>query len=127
MTVFQVVKNPGSPDNFTFTVDGSLMNMTAYITGASSLTFDLTSSTGVAIANVQFSIFHLPPKVLFLFNMFLSLPGLSQSSSQSSGPLASSTTAGNLRRLSLNTDNQTGSWQIRVNSNSPYSVKVTGQ
>ncbi|XP_035494314.2 von Willebrand factor A domain-containing protein 7 [Scophthalmus maximus] len=98
VTVFQVVKNPGSPDNFTFTVDGSLMNMTAYITGASSLTFDLTSSTG-----------------------------LSQSSSQSSGPLASSTTAGNLRRLSLNTDNQTGSWQIRVNSNSPYSVKVTGQ
>ncbi|KAF0037607.1 hypothetical protein F2P81_010481 [Scophthalmus maximus] len=97
VTVFQVVKNPGSPDNFTFTVDGSLMNMTAYITGASSLTFDLTSSTG-----------------------------LSQSSSQSSGPLASSTTAGNLRRLSLNTDNQTGSWQIRVNSNSPYSVKVTG-
>ncbi|AWP05911.1 putative von Willebrand factor A domain-containing protein 7-like [Scophthalmus maximus] len=97
VTVFQVVKNPGSPDNFTFTVDGSLMNMTAYITGASSLTFDLTSSTG-----------------------------LSQSSSQSSGPLASSTTAGNLRRLSLNTDNQTGSWQIRVNSNSPYSVKSLG-
>ncbi|KAG7223689.1 hypothetical protein INR49_015414 [Caranx melampygus] len=52
---------------------------------------------------------------------------VSQSSSESSGPLASLTTAGNLRRLSLNTDNQTGSWQISVNSNSPYSVKVTGQ
>ncbi|XP_068583218.1 von Willebrand factor A domain-containing protein 7 [Cebidichthys violaceus] len=98
VTVFQVVSNPGRPDNFTFTVDGSLRNMTAYITGTSSLTFDLTSSTGV-----------------------------SQSSSQSSGPLASFTTAGNLRRLSLNTDNQTGSWEIRVNSNNPYSVKVTGQ
>ncbi|XP_056225781.1 von Willebrand factor A domain-containing protein 7 [Seriola aureovittata] len=98
VTVFQVVRNPGIPDNFTFTVDGSLRNMTAYITGASSLTFSLTSPTGV-----------------------------SQSSSQSSGPLASLTTAGNLRRLSLDTDNQTGSWQISVNSNSPYSVKVTGQ
>ncbi|XP_070847062.1 von Willebrand factor A domain-containing protein 7 [Chaetodon trifascialis] len=98
VTVFQVVRNPGRPDNFTFTVDGSLRNMTAYITGASSLTFNLTSSTGV-----------------------------SQSSSQSSGPLASFTTAGNLRRLSLNTDNQTGSWEIRVDSNNPYSVKVTGQ
>ncbi|KAL7404652.1 hypothetical protein ABVT39_017648 [Epinephelus coioides] len=98
VTVFQVVRNPGQPDNFTFTVDGSLRNMTAYITGASSLTYDLTSSTGV-----------------------------SQSSSESSGPLSSVTTAGNLRRLSLNTDNQTGSWEIRVNSNSPYSVKVTGQ
>ncbi|XP_054460556.1 von Willebrand factor A domain-containing protein 7 [Anoplopoma fimbria] len=98
VTVFQVVTNPGRPDNFTFTVDGSLRNMTAYITGTSSLTFDLTSSTGV-----------------------------SQSSSQSNGPLASFTTAGNLRRLSLNIDNQTGSWVIRVYSNNPYSVKVTGQ
>ncbi|XP_075946869.1 von Willebrand factor A domain-containing protein 7 [Anarhichas minor] len=98
VTVFQVVRNPGRPDNFTFTVDGSLRNMTAYITGTSSLTFDLTSSTGV-----------------------------SQNSSQSSGPLASFTTAGSLRRLSFNTDNQTGSWEIRVNSNNPYSVKVTGQ
>lgn len=53
--------------------------------------------------------------------------GVSQSSSQSSGPLASFTTAGNLRRLSLNTDNQTGTWEIRVVSNNPYSVKVTGQ
>nr|XP_040043074.1 von Willebrand factor A domain-containing protein 7-like [Gasterosteus aculeatus aculeatus] len=72
--------------------------MTAYITGTSSLTFELTSSTGVT-----------------------------QSSSQSSGPLASFTTAGNLHRLNINTDNQTGLWEIRVNSNDPYSVKVTGQ
>ncbi|XP_040892810.1 von Willebrand factor A domain-containing protein 7 [Toxotes jaculatrix] len=98
VTVFQVVRNPGRPDNFTFTVDGSLRNMTAYITGAPALTFSFTSSTGV-----------------------------SQSSSQSNGLLASLTTAGNLRRLNLNTDNQTGLWQISVNSNSPYSVKVTGQ
>ncbi|KAG8014446.1 von Willebrand factor A domain-containing protein 7 [Nibea albiflora] len=98
VTIFQVVKNPGRPDNFTFTVDGSLRNITAYITGTPSLTFNLSSSSGV-----------------------------SQSSSQSSGPLASFTTAGNLRRLSLNTDNQTGTWEISVVSNDPYSVKVTGQ
>nr|XP_020496296.1 LOW QUALITY PROTEIN: von Willebrand factor A domain-containing protein 7-like [Labrus bergylta] len=98
VTVFQVVRNPGKPENFTFTVDSSLRNMTVYITGASSLAFTLISSTGV-----------------------------SQSSSQSSGPLASFTTAGNLRRLRLNTENQTGSWEIMVDSNNPYSVKVTGQ
>ncbi|XP_028273705.1 von Willebrand factor A domain-containing protein 7-like [Parambassis ranga] len=98
VTVFQTVKNPGKPDNFTFNVDGSSRNLTAYITGVPSLTFRLISPTGV-----------------------------SQSSSESSGPLASSTKTGNLHRLSLNIGNQTGSWQIRVDSNSPYSVKVTGQ
>ncbi|XP_053711313.1 von Willebrand factor A domain-containing protein 7-like [Synchiropus splendidus] len=98
VTVFQAVKKPGSPDTFTFTVDGSLQNMTAYITGASSLTFILTSPSGA-----------------------------SQTSSETSGPLASMTTAGNLRRLSLSTGNQTGLWEVSVNSNDPYSVKVTGQ
>uniref|UniRef100_A0A673CEV3 von Willebrand factor A domain containing 10, tandem duplicate 1 n=1 Tax=Sphaeramia orbicularis TaxID=375764 RepID=A0A673CEV3_9TELE len=98
VTVFQVVSNPGKPDNFSFTVDGSLKNMTAYITGKSSLTFSITSATGVT-----------------------------QSSSESSGPLATLTTTGNLRRLSLNAENQTGLWEISVNSNDPYSVKVIGQ
>ncbi|XP_034544761.1 von Willebrand factor A domain-containing protein 7 isoform X2 [Notolabrus celidotus] len=98
VTVFQVVRNPGSPAEFTFPVDSSLRNMTAYITGTSSLKFTLTSSSGV-----------------------------SQSSSQSSGPLASVTRAGNLLRLGLNTENQTGSWRISVDSDNPYSVKVTGQ
>ncbi|CAJ1052706.1 Hypothetical predicted protein [Xyrichtys novacula] len=98
VTVFQVVKNPGRPDNFTFTLDDSLRNVTAYVTGASSLSFTLTSPSGV-----------------------------SQSSSQASGPLASITTVGNLRRLSFNSDNQTGLWKISVDSNSQYSVKVTGQ
>ena len=138
VSIFQVVKNPGMPDNFTFTVDGSLRNITVYITGDSSLTFDLTSPTGV-IANVlqikcSFDCFVgllLPPSTaiatIFVFVMFLCPSGVSQSSSQTSGPLASSTTAGNLHRLSLNTHNQTGSWQITVNSYKPYSVKVTGQ
>uniref|UniRef100_A0A668A4N0 Uncharacterized protein n=2 Tax=Myripristis murdjan TaxID=586833 RepID=A0A668A4N0_9TELE len=98
VTVFQAVRSPGKPENFTFLVDGSIKNLTAYITGVSSLTFSLTSSTGV-----------------------------SQSSSESSGPLGSFTTVGNLRRFTFNTDNQTGSWEISINSNDPYSLKVTGQ
>ncbi|XP_039890206.1 von Willebrand factor A domain-containing protein 7-like [Simochromis diagramma] len=98
VTVFQAARNPGRPDSFNFTVDSSLQNITAYITGDSALTFSLTSSTGV-----------------------------SQTSNQSSGPLAFVTTAGNLRRLSLNTDNETGLWQLSVSSSNPYLVKVTGQ
>ncbi|XP_061535718.1 von Willebrand factor A domain-containing protein 7-like [Phycodurus eques] len=98
VTVFQVVMNPGKPDNFTFVFDSSLRNITVYITGTSSLSFNLTSATGV-----------------------------SQSSSESSGPLASLSLAGNLRRLTLNNDNETGMWEISVDSNDTYSVKVTGQ
>ena len=64
---------------------------------------------------------------IIAIQMFPSPPGVSQSSSESGGPLASFTTAGNLRRLRLNTDNRTGSWKISINSNKPYSVKVIGQ
>ncbi|XP_049576222.1 von Willebrand factor A domain-containing protein 7-like isoform X2 [Syngnathus scovelli] len=96
--VFQGVRNPGRPAHFMFNVDGSLTNKTIYITGTSSLDFNLISPTGV-----------------------------SQSSSELSGPLASLSMAGNLRRLSLNNDTETGLWRISVDSNDPYSVKVTGQ
>uniref|UniRef100_A0A3Q2WP71 Uncharacterized protein n=1 Tax=Haplochromis burtoni TaxID=8153 RepID=A0A3Q2WP71_HAPBU len=98
VTVFQVVMDPGRPDNFNFTVDSSVSNVIIYITGVSSLTFTLTSSAGV-----------------------------SQESSQTIGSLASLTTVGNLRTIRLNAGNQTGFWQIHINSNSPYSIKVTGQ
>lgn len=98
VTVFQVVRNPGRPESFIFPVGETLKNMTVYVTGDSSLTFTLTSSSGS-----------------------------SQSSSQSSGSLASITKVGNLRRLALNTDKQTGSWRIRVDSSKPFSVKVTGR
>lgn len=97
VNVFQVVSNPGKPDKFNFTLDGSIKNTTVYITGTSDLTFNIVSPSGA-----------------------------SQSSSVSSGPLATMTTAGNLCRLSLNSDNQTGLWEISVNSNNPYSVKVIG-
>ncbi|KAM9819490.1 von Willebrand factor A domain-containing protein 7-like isoform 2-T2 [Syngnathus typhle] len=96
--VFQGVRNPGRPALFMFDVDGSLTNKTIYVTGTSSLDFNLISPTGV-----------------------------SQSSSELSGPLASLSMVGNLRRLSLNNDTETGLWRMSVDSNDPYSVKVTGQ
>lgn len=46
VTVFQVVRNPGRSDQFTFTVDSSLINVTIYITGFSPLTFNLTDPSG---------------------------------------------------------------------------------
>ncbi|XP_029027532.1 von Willebrand factor A domain-containing protein 7-like [Betta splendens] len=98
VTIFQRVLDPGRPENFTFSVDGSLRHVIAYITGFSVLSYSITSPTGV-----------------------------SQSSIQSSGPLANITTTGNLHRLKLSTETQTGLWQISVNSMSSYSVKVTGQ
>ncbi|XP_056135621.1 von Willebrand factor A domain-containing protein 7-like [Lampris incognitus] len=98
VTVYHAAVNPGKPANFTFTVDGTMRNLTVYITGSSSLSSTLTAPTGV-----------------------------SQSSSQSSGPLGSFSTVGNLHRLSLSADNQTGSWGVSVNSDDPYSLKVIAQ
>lgn len=46
VTVFQVVRNPGRPGQFTFTVDSSLINVTIYITGFPPLTFNLTDPSG---------------------------------------------------------------------------------
>uniref|UniRef100_A0AAZ1WUY8 von Willebrand factor A domain containing 10, tandem duplicate 1 n=1 Tax=Oreochromis aureus TaxID=47969 RepID=A0AAZ1WUY8_OREAU len=136
VTVFQASRNPGRPDNFNFTIDGSLQNITAYITGDSPLTFSLTSSTAhfssgcpgssTSDADLVDPGRH-PSQHAFVFICLAHVCGVSQTSSQSSGPLASFTTTGNLRRLSLNTDNQTGLWQLSVSSNNPYLVKVTGQ
>ncbi|XP_029949228.1 von Willebrand factor A domain-containing protein 7-like [Salarias fasciatus] len=99
VTVFQAAVDPGRPMNFSFVIDASVRNIIIYITGVQrSLTFRLTSSTGV-----------------------------SQDSSQPSGPLATFSTVGNLRRISLNSTTDTGMWEISVNSRSPYIVKITGQ
>ncbi|XP_029949227.1 von Willebrand factor A domain-containing protein 7-like [Salarias fasciatus] len=99
VTVFQAAVDPGRPMNFSFVIDASVRNIIIYITGVQrSLTFRLTSSTGV-----------------------------SQNSSEPIGPLATFSTVGNLRRISLNSTNDTGLWEINVTSSSPYIVKVTGQ
>ncbi|XP_061889584.1 von Willebrand factor A domain-containing protein 7-like [Entelurus aequoreus] len=98
VTVFQDVKNPGAPCNFSFFIDDTLSNITILLTGAPSLNFTLRSPTGAT-----------------------------QTSSGVTEPLASFSLASNLRRLRLNNDSETGLWEISVNSTDPYSVKVIGQ
>nr|XP_046186079.1 von Willebrand factor A domain-containing protein 7-like isoform X2 [Oncorhynchus gorbuscha]XP_046186089.1 von Willebrand factor A domain-containing protein 7-like isoform X2 [Oncorhynchus gorbuscha]XP_046186098.1 von Willebrand factor A domain-containing protein 7-like isoform X2 [Oncorhynchus gorbuscha] len=95
VTILQAVRSPGRADNFSFTVDESVRNLTAYVTG-SSLSFTLTSPSGV-----------------------------SQSSGEVNGPLATIKTVGNF--LTLGLDSQAGLWEISVSSTVPYSLKVVGQ
>ncbi|ROI47898.1 von Willebrand factor A domain-containing protein 7 [Anabarilius grahami] len=97
VTVLQVVRSPAVAESFSFVLDPSLSNVTVYITGDSPV-FTLYSPTGV-----------------------------SQSGSVADGPLGSILTVGNLRRIKLNSDNQTGEWKISINSTSFYSLKVTGE
>uniref|UniRef100_UPI0037E8EEE0 von Willebrand factor A domain-containing protein 7-like n=1 Tax=Semicossyphus pulcher TaxID=241346 RepID=UPI0037E8EEE0 len=97
VTVLQRARNPGKQETFTFMLDESLTNITIYITGTS-ISFTLTNPAGV-----------------------------SQSHNEASGKLGTIKTAGNLNRIRLNADSQTGAWQIKFNSNQPYTLKVTGQ
>ncbi|XP_014906404.1 uncharacterized protein PB18E9.04c-like [Poecilia latipinna] len=53
--------------------------------------------------------------------------GVSQSSSESRGSLGLISTAGNLWVLSLNSEIQAGQWAITIDSNTAYTVKVTGR
>ncbi|XP_024261931.1 von Willebrand factor A domain-containing protein 7 isoform X2 [Oncorhynchus tshawytscha] len=95
VTILQAVRSTGRADNFSFTVDETVRNLTAYVTG-SSLSFTLTSPSGV-----------------------------SQSSGEVNGSLATIKTVGNF--LTLGLDSQAGLWEIRVSSTVPYSLKVVGQ
>ncbi|XP_073698506.1 von Willebrand factor A domain-containing protein 7-like [Garra rufa] len=97
VTLLQVVRSPAIAENFFFVLDPSLSNVTVYVTGDSPV-FTIYSPTGV-----------------------------SQSGSVADGPLGSILTVGNLKRVKLNSDNQTGEWKIRINSIDFYSLIVTGQ
>ncbi|XP_058625706.1 von Willebrand factor A domain-containing protein 7-like isoform X1 [Onychostoma macrolepis] len=97
VTVLQVVRSPIIPENVSFVLDPSLSNVTVYITGDSPV-FTLYSPTGV-----------------------------SQSDSVADGPLGSILTVGNLNRVKLNSDSQTGEWKISIDSTHSYSLKVIGQ
>ncbi|KAM7010246.1 von Willebrand factor A domain-containing protein 7-like [Tautogolabrus adspersus] len=97
VTVLQRARNPGKQEKFSFTLDESLKNITIYITGTS-ITFTLTNPAGV-----------------------------SQGHNEANGKLGTIQTVGNLRRIRLNADKQTGAWNININSNKPYTLKVTGQ
>lgn len=97
VTVLQRARNPGKQETFTFMLDESLKNITIYITGTS-ITFTLTNPVGV-----------------------------SQSQNVASGGLGAIQAVGNLWRIRLNPEKQTGTWQINIKSNQPYTLKVTGQ
>ncbi|XP_068590781.1 von Willebrand factor A domain-containing protein 7 [Cebidichthys violaceus] len=96
VTVLQRARNPGQ-ETFPFMLDGSLKNITIYITGQS-ITFTLTNPAGV-----------------------------SQNHNEASGKLGTIRTVGNLWRICLHADNKSGTWQINIISNQPYTLKVTGQ
>ncbi|XP_073699338.1 von Willebrand factor A domain-containing protein 7-like [Garra rufa] len=97
VTLLQVVRSPAIAENFFFVLDPSLSNVTVYVTGDSPV-FTIYSPTG-----------------------------LSQSGSVADGPLGSIQIIGNLKRVKLNSDNQTGEWKISISSTRFYSLIVTGQ
>ncbi|XP_074519703.1 von Willebrand factor A domain-containing protein 7-like [Halichoeres trimaculatus] len=97
VTVLQRARNPGKQETFPFMLDESLKNITIYVTGTS-LSFTLTNPAGV-----------------------------SQNQNEANGKLGTIKTAGNLWRFRLNADKQAGTWKININSNEPYTLKVTGQ
>ncbi|XP_074484873.1 von Willebrand factor A domain-containing protein 7-like [Sebastes fasciatus] len=97
VTVLQRARNPGKQETFPFMFDESLKNITIYITGKT-MTFTLTNPAGV-----------------------------SQNHNEASGKLGTIQKVGNLWRIRLQSDNQTGTWQINIQSGQPYTLKVTGQ
>ncbi|XP_070828064.1 von Willebrand factor A domain-containing protein 7-like [Chaetodon trifascialis] len=97
VTVLQRARNVGKQEMFPFILDESLKNITIYITGKS-ITFTLINPAG-----------------------------MSQSHSETSGKLGTIQTVGNLIRIHLNADKQTGTWKIDIKSNQPYTLKITGQ
>ncbi|CAL8329839.1 unnamed protein product [Lota lota] len=84
-------------ETFTFLLDESLKNITLYITG-SQITFTITNPAGV-----------------------------NQSNPELSGDLGMIQNVGNLWRIRLDADKQTGIWKIKMASSNPYTLKVTGQ
>ncbi|KAM6940406.1 von Willebrand factor A domain-containing protein 7 [Xenentodon cancila] len=97
VTVLQRARNPGTEETFPFMLDESLKNITIYITGTS-IAFTLTNPKGV-----------------------------SQTHNEANGKLGTFQAVGNLRRIRLNPDKQSGSWQIYIKSTQPYTLKITGQ
>ncbi|XP_017272317.1 von Willebrand factor A domain-containing protein 7 isoform X2 [Kryptolebias marmoratus] len=97
VTVLQRARNVGNEETFPFLLDESLKNITIYITGTP-ITFTLTNPAGV-----------------------------SQNQNETNGKLGTIQAVGNLRRIRLNSDKQSGTWRINIKSNQPYTLKVTGQ
>nr|XP_055060967.1 von Willebrand factor A domain-containing protein 7-like [Misgurnus anguillicaudatus] len=97
VTILQKARSAGNAGTFFFLLDSSLSNVIVYIIG-DSLDVILYSPTGG-----------------------------SQSGSVINGGLGSIQTVGNLKKITLKSDFQTGQWGISVNSTSSYTLKVIGQ
>ncbi|XP_056092826.1 von Willebrand factor A domain-containing protein 7-like [Rhinichthys klamathensis goyatoka] len=97
VTVFQIVRNPGKTEAFSFIVDSSLKNITIYITG-NSLLFNITSPTGD-----------------------------SQTNEELSGKLGLVEHVGNFYTVRLTILDQVGLWNINISSLQAYTIKVHGQ
>lgn len=97
VTVLQRARNPGTVEAFPFLLDGSLNNITIYITGTS-IPFTLKNPAGVTQAHTE-----------------------------TSGKLGTVFSVGNLQRVRLNAHKQAGLWEINIPTTSPYSLKITGQ
>ena len=52
---------------------------------------------------------------------------MKQSNTELNGHLGTIQNVGNLWRIRLDADNQTGLWKIKMLSSQPYTLKVTGQ
>ncbi len=65
--------------------------------------------------------------ILLKNKLFPPVSGVSQSGSVADGLLGSILTVGNLKRVKLNSDNQTGEWKINIYSTQFYSLRVTGK
>lgn len=55
------------------------------------------------------------------------ISGVRQGHNQASGDLGTIQTVGNLRRIRLKANRQSGKWQININSAQPYTLKITGE
>ncbi|KAK7165961.1 hypothetical protein R3I93_005902 [Phoxinus phoxinus] len=97
VTVFQIVRNPGKAEAFSFIVDSSLKNMTIYITGSSPV-FNITSPSGD-----------------------------SQTNEELSGKLGLVEHVGNFYTVRLTILDQVGLWNINISSLQAYTIKVHGQ
>ncbi|XP_060678184.1 von Willebrand factor A domain-containing protein 7-like [Hemiscyllium ocellatum] len=98
VTVLQRESNPDHRDNaYIFPVDGSLRNVTIYISGKPAL-FRLTQPGGTSQLSTQFS-----------------------------GSLALIKRFGDLTVIHLHSPPDSGEWELFVMSGTPYSVKVTGR
>lgn len=52
---------------------------------------------------------------------------MNQNQNEETGKLGTVGTVGNLWRIRLNPDKETGTWKINITSTQPYTLKVTGQ